>query len=346
VFFEARPARLQNALPPGERVKYLSLPSGLSNRVAQLAKSWVGDADDPLVQSRLVEQRLRRDYRYDLESPSGAAQNPMEDFLFNSRRGHCEYYATAMAILLRTLGIPTRNVTGFGAATFNRFGWFYVVRQSDAHSWVEAWVDGMGWSRFDPTPPQAPTATGELGGVGRIIGDLIEAVAQRWSRHVEAYDMQQQIRLVGQLRSQAERMRGSGRIGRWVSIRTLLLGSILVLIGFRLRRFVRMRKSGRRRADTIHAPLAPSAKLAIQLYQELEQVLTENGIPRPLGTPPLGYANLLGRMGHPLADRIAELTQLYLEARFGDRPLLPSEVADFHHQLSLLRQLSSRGRAA
>ena len=80
VFFDPKPARLQDALPPSERVKYLSLPSRLSNRVAQLAKSWVGDAIDPLVQSRLVEQRLRRDYRYDLQLPSGAAANPMEDF--------------------------------------------------------------------------------------------------------------------------------------------------------------------------------------------------------------------------------------------------------------------------
>ncbi len=346
VFFDAKPARQRNALSPSERVRYLALPPGLSNRVAQLARTWVGEENDSLIQSRLVEQRLRREYRYDLDSPSGAEPNPMEDFLFTSHRGHCEYYATAMAILLRTLGIPTRNVTGFGAATFNRFGRFYVVRQSDAHSWVEAWVDGVGWHRFDPTPPQATIAEGELGGIGRLLRDLIEAAAQRWSHHVEAYDMQQQLRLVSQLRSRAERLRFPGWIGHWVSLRTVLSSMILIFVGFRLRRFLRRRRFGHHRSDATQAPLSPPAKLAIQLYQGLEQVLTDHGIPRPSGTPPWGYASLLSRMGHPMADRILELTKLYLEARFGDRSLTPSEVTDYQHQLSLLRQLPPRNRAA
>ncbi len=346
VYFGTAQSRRGNALPPTERMKYLVLPPGLSTRVSQLAKAWTLAENDPLVQASLIERRLRQEYHYDLNSPSGAAPSPMEDFLFNSHRGHCEYYATAMAILLRTLGIPTRNVTGFGAATFNRFGQFYVVRQSDAHSWVEAWVDNLGWRRFDPTPPQANLTAGEFGGVGHLIRDLIEAAAQRWSRHVESYDMQQQLHLVGQLRSHAQRLRIPGVIGHRVTLRTALLALVLSIAGGRMLRFWRRRTAHRRGTDAAQGPLSPPAKLAIQLYQGLEQVLLEHGIPRPEGTPPWGYAKSLRRLGHPLADQVLHLTQLYLEVRFGQRTLLDAEVADFQRQLNALRQSKPRSHAA
>jgi transglutaminase-like putative cysteine protease len=346
VYFGAAPFRRGNALPPTERMKYLALPPGLSNRVSQLAKVWTGTENDPLVQSSLIERRLRQEYHYDLNSPSGAATNPMEDFLFTSHRGHCEYYATAMAILLRTLGIPTRNVTGFGAATYNRFGQFYVVRQSDAHSWVEAWVDDIGWHRFDPTPPQSNLPVSEFGGIGHLVRDLIEAAAQRWSRHVESYDMQQQLQLVGKLRARAHRVGIPGSVGHWVTLRTAIFAVVLMIAGFRLARHLRRRTARHRGTDAEQGPLSPPAKLAIQLYQGLEQVLLDHGIPRPPDTPPWGYANSLHRLGHPLAEQVMQLTQLYLEVRFGKRPLLAADVADFQRQLDALRRSTARSRAA
>ncbi len=346
VYFGALQSRRGIALPPTDRMKYLALPPGLSTRVSQLAKVWVGTENDPLIQSSLIERRLRQEYQYDLNSPSGAAPNPMEDFLFTSHRGHCEYYATAMAILLRTLGIPTRNVTGFGAATFNRFGQFYVVRQSDAHSWVEAWVDDIGWRRFDPTPPQANLTAGELGGIGHLIRDLIEAAAQRWSRHVESYDMQQQLHLVGQLRSRAHRLGIPSWVGHWVTPRNAVFAVALMIAAVRVARYLRVRAVRGKGTATAQGPLSPPAKLAVQLYQGLEQVLLEHGIPRPQSTPPWGYAKSLRRLGHPLAEQVVQLTQLYLEVRFGKRPLLAAEVAEFQRQLDALRQSKPHSRAA
>jgi transglutaminase-like putative cysteine protease len=140
------------SLSPVDELRYLTLPP-LPPRIADLAEDWVKDLESPLDQARRVEAKLRSGYRYDLDSPSGAARNPLEDFLFNSKRGHCEFYSTAMTVMLRSLGIPARNVTGFVGGTYNRFSRSYVVRQGDAHSWVEVWVDGSGWLRFDPTPP-------------------------------------------------------------------------------------------------------------------------------------------------------------------------------------------------
>src|SRR5690606_646211 len=121
---------------------------------------------------------------YDLESPSGAAKNPLDHFLFESKRGHCEFYSTAMAVMPRTLGVPTRNVTGFIGGTYNRFAETYSVRQGDAHSWVEVHIDGLGWTRFDPTPPSSSAPRSEINGVLATMRDIVEAMAQRWNRHV------------------------------------------------------------------------------------------------------------------------------------------------------------------
>src|SRR5690606_23657166 len=105
-----------------DKARYLSLPPGMTERVAALARRWAGDATQPLEIAARIEEQLRTEYRYDLESPSGSTPNPLEHFLFESKRGHCEFYSTAMAVMLRTLGVPSRNVTGFIGGTSNRFG--------------------------------------------------------------------------------------------------------------------------------------------------------------------------------------------------------------------------------
>jgi transglutaminase-like putative cysteine protease len=140
---------------PAELARYLRRPPSLSPRVEQLALDLTAGETTPLGIARVLEKRLRSDYEYDLGSASGAAQDPLDHFLFESKRGHCEFYSTAMAMMLRVRGVPSRNVTGFVGGTYNRFGEFYAVRQGDAHSWVEAYLPDRGWIRFDPTPPSS-----------------------------------------------------------------------------------------------------------------------------------------------------------------------------------------------
>jgi len=333
-------------LTPSERIRYLSWPRRLSNRVEQLAKSWVGNESDPLVQSKLIENHLRHDYKYDLESPSGSALNPLEDFLFSSRRGHCEYYATAMAIMLRALGTPSRNVTGFGAASFNRFGRFYVVRQSDAHSWVEAWFEGIGWRRFDPTPPLATTQQNELGGMSRLVRDLVEAAAQRWSRHVEAYDIHEQLRLAWKLREHTEHLRIPRWARAWGTPRNLGLAGLITLIALRLAKYWRKRRAQRVPKGPDLVLLSVPSKVAVQLYQNLEEILSELGVPRPVGSPPWGHAQSLVVTGHPRAEQILALTRFYLEARFGNRIIAASDIEMFKRELAFLRQYGASSRAA
>jgi hypothetical protein len=126
---------------------------------------------------------------------------PVEDFLFNRRRGHCEYFASSMAVMLRSVGIPARLVNGFRTGEFNDVTSQYVVRASNAHSWVEAWITGSGWMTFDPTPSD-PSEAGI--GLGTRLALLFDTAEQFWQDWVLGYDLDRQIVL-------ASRMEESGR---------------------------------------------------------------------------------------------------------------------------------------
>ena len=95
--------------------------------------------------------RFSRIYQYTLDVGGHRSDSPLDDFLFTRKTGYCEHYATAMVILLRTLGVPARLVTGYFASEWNNFGHYYAIRQQDAHAWVEVWFPRSGWITFDPT---------------------------------------------------------------------------------------------------------------------------------------------------------------------------------------------------
>ena len=313
------PYRLE--LEPGERARYLSLPA-LPPRITELARTWTGDVVEPLARARIIEARLRKGYRYDLDSPSGAAKNPLDDFLFNSKRGHCEFYSTAMTVMLRALDVPARNVTGFVGGTFNRFSRSYVVRQGDAHSWVEVWADGSGWTRFDPTPPSDAIPRSEIGGAFAVLRDFVEALGQRWSRHVVGYDLRQQLSLYGEFQRAYRRLiPTTSPLHRVIGSPRGLILTLLALagLGFGLRELWRLR---RRRGSSDEKPdIDRRANSAAELYQALERVLAIRGVARPVGTPPLAHARALSALGHPLSGEVLDLTERYLKARFGGEEL-------------------------
>lgn len=138
-------------IAPQLRQRYTRLP-GLNPRIRELAARVVGEQKDPFQMAQLIEDHLRTSYAYSLES-SIAGREPLVDFLFYTRAGHCEYFASAMAVMLRSLKVPTRVATGFYAMLPEPIGPWYVIRSSNAHSWVEVFIEGKGWMVFDPTPP-------------------------------------------------------------------------------------------------------------------------------------------------------------------------------------------------
>jgi hypothetical protein len=337
VSLTSRNERAPTALAPFDRERYLSLPN-LSPRVEELARRWTASAKTPREMADAIERRLRKDYRYDLDSPSGAAKSPLEHFLFESKRGHCEFYSTAMVVLLRTLDVPARNATGFVGGTFNRFSRSYVVRQGDAHSWVEVYLDGHGWTRFDPTPPSDAAPRSEITGVLALVRDLVEALGQRWSDHVVGYDLRQQIGLYQEARRAFSKLVPSDSVfGKLTaSPRKVLLAAFAIAgIAFGVRELLRRRKQGAPEKQAEERERR--AHLAIELYQSLERAMTAHNIARPSSTPPLTHARALAELGHPLGNEVLSLTEVYLRARFGGETMGPAEKRTYQDRVKALR---------
>jgi transglutaminase-like putative cysteine protease len=141
--------------PDEVRNRYLQLPENLDPRIPPLAGEITAHARSPIEKAAAVQAYLSR-YRYTLQLPSQRQEDPLANFLFVRKAGHCEYFASAMAVLLREAGIPTRVVTGFRGGEWNDLTGNFIIRAKDAHSWVEVYFSGLGWYGFDPTPQGGP----------------------------------------------------------------------------------------------------------------------------------------------------------------------------------------------
>lgn len=167
------------ALTPERRGRYLRLPP-MHPKIAELARQITNSWADDYARAQAVEDYLRSNYGYSLQVNIGGRE-PLVDFLFRVRAGHCEYFASAMAVLLRSVGIPTRVVTGFYSALPEPVEDWYVIRSTDAHSWVEVWIPGRGWLVFDPTPPGAPREqTSQLSQWIRRMEDKMLVMSEEW----------------------------------------------------------------------------------------------------------------------------------------------------------------------
>ena len=340
---------LADVFPPGERARYLTLPSSLPSRIADLAHTWADALPTPREKAKAIEDHLRHDFRYDVNSPSGGTPQPLDHFLFESKRGHCEFFSTAMAVLLRYEHVPTRNVTGYLGGRYNRFGQFYAVREGDAHSWVEGYIDdGLhpAWVTFDPTPAAGAQPLEETTGAWVYVRDLVEALSQRWNKYVIGYDLRTQVKLFEDISRRYERIRMSTGMNKGpldkVTRAPVLAGALLA--AFAVAYFFWKR----RRVTAPSGPKAEKEKLdrnletATMLYRGLEAALSSNGISRPASLPPLRHAEDLRARKHPLGDEVVALTNVYLEARFGGESLSETSRRDFERRVREIRAFRKR----
>ena len=322
---------------PEERDTYLQLPP-LDPRVARLAQTMTAGATTSLERARAIERHLHKDYSYTLELPKREMEHPLENFLFERRKGHCEYFATAMVALLRTLGIPSRMATGFQSGIYNPITDLWLIRASDAHAWVEAWLPNRGWTTFDPTPPD-PNPPDM--GLSTRLNLYLDAADTFWQEWVVSYDPGHQGTLADKLQQ------GAGRLGiRWFDSLSgaesawtqhlrgwlkryglpvlAMAACALLLLRFSppLIRMLRIR----RRVDQVRRGHASAADATL-LYERMLQILRRRGFQKPLWFTPTEFAASLPASA--LGARVLQFTGTYNELRFGGR----TEVAP---QLSAL----------
>lgn len=183
---------------PGEGRAAALNPQGVTPRIARLAREVMGEGN-AADRARRLEQHLTQSYEYTLDFRGRTAENPIESFLFEYKSGQCEYFASSMVLMLRSQGIPARLVTGFLGGEYNPFEGYFIVRESNAHAWVEAWIDGEGWQIFDPTPPAGRPAGGDEG-MWLLTQQAWDYVLFRWDRYVLTYGVYDQLRFFGGLR--------------------------------------------------------------------------------------------------------------------------------------------------
>lgn len=165
----------------------LKIPRPLILPLTGLAQSWIKGATTPSLKMQRLVAALMTQYRYSLSFVRPKGREPILDFLFHNKQGHCEYFASALALLARSVGVSARVVGGYMVSEYNSLGSYYIVREQNAHAWVEAWVPGKGWQTFDATPPagvashmpkQATTFAGLIDSVRMYLGKLRDRIAQ------------------------------------------------------------------------------------------------------------------------------------------------------------------------
>jgi len=316
------------------RQTYLDLPDHLDPRIPDFARQITAGTGSPYQGALKMESYLRDNFTYSLDLTQNSGADPLAQFLFKSKAGHCEYFASAMAVMLRTLGIPSREVNGFLPGEYNEIAGDYIVRASDAHSWVEAYFPGSGWLTFDPTPPSNERESGFLSRMALWI-DWLQLT---WNEWVINYDFSRQYTLarnVGQISTNwrlegRKRLRRAqdglmGGLARWQATHPmlrfvfpmLLVTSLFLLRAEWLRRsleWLSVRLTGG--SETGHGP---NPQMASRLYAELLRLLEARGFRRCDGQTPLEFAASL--FAQPaLGNVVSEFTDLYAQARFGGVP--------------------------
>jgi len=320
-------------VPERIRQRYLQVEA-LDPRIPELARRVTGSQGTALGKALILENYLKTEFGYTLDNPSGGASDPLADFLFSSRQGHCEYFATAQAVMLRTLGIPSRVVNGFRLGEYNEWNGSYIVRHSDAHSWTEAFFPGAGWVEFDPTPF---SSSGSVASLFRFADQFLDAVDVFWME-VITFDRLRQVgffvTLAGELRETGRNVREysehlaallleswkQGEPGpwlRWEFLAGFPAAGFLLWLLYRLRRRMtlvfRREVLWKRSTDPVCA-----------LYFEFLELMERKGHARRASETPREFALRMRQTSEKELPVL--LTELYYRTRFGGHPILADEV--------------------
>lgn len=296
-----------------ERVRALQLPQ-TNPRAMDLGRSWGETATTADEVLRLALAYFRSEpFYYTLTPPRLQSSDPIDEFLFGSRRGFCEHYAAAFTILMRAAGVPARVVTGYQGGEINPVGNYLVVRQRDAHAWAEVWLPEKGWTRIDPTAAVAPErierGSSELRERGPFgmrsalressLGELVyraqqswDAISVRWDAWFLAYGPELQRAALS-------------RVGlrSWLAMVAAMIGATLLILILAL--------MVRRRSSAIMDPVQIA-------YQGFRRKLARGGVDAAPSEGPAAFASRVKALRPELADDIDLITGLYVTMRYGN----------------------------
>ncbi len=338
------------------RDRYLQLPE-LSPRVTELARRVAEGATTPYEKTAAVLQHLLNGYRYSLDLETTASARPIEDFLFARKTGYCEHYATAMVVMLRSLGIPARLVTGFLATEWNDFGGYYTVRQRDAHAWVEVYYPRSGWITLDPTPASGavPSPSG-----WEALQRIGESLRLQWDRTFIRYSARDQLAVVHGLRDGSDSARDV--VGQWVTAlraaaaRTLdrvatqtrtadpVAGGFLAVLPAALLALLIVLVRTRWRSGLFSNRPAARAQQIVHLYRRMQDIAARQGIVTGPSTTPMEFVKLVGREWTEAGSTVASVTALYCRGRFSGAALSREELAGALEQVGALQHLTRAAR--
>lgn len=332
----------------GEARKYLQLPDDIDPRIADLASTATRSARTRLEKAAAIEKFLLNNYSYTLEMRAGGEQ-PVADFLFNVRAGHCEYFASAMVVMLRTQGIAARVVNGFSGGDMNDKAGLRIVRQRNAHAWVEAYFpQADAWVTFDPTPPNS--SDGATGGLMAEIGSYLEALDAIWIQYFVAFDETEQTSMssrvvdrASELSSEASslavsieslakewwsKIRGDEGLANSAATLAITVASavgaaLLAVFGWFLAKRIARRLRRKRVA----------ADAATVLYQKMELALRKVGMKRSEHQTPMEFAVASG------IPEAVKLTDRYQYHRFGGRELTKNEALEFESLIAKIKTI-------
>lgn len=282
----------------------LQLPPGLNPRALQLATSWREKSRSNIeIVRRALAYFHDQNFRYTLDpKPAGS----IDEFLFETRQGYCEHYASSFVFLMRAAGIPARVVTGYQGGEYNSVGHYYIVRQSDAHAWAEVWLEGTGWQRIDPTAAISPerverglstvqTAALPLAGKIAWLHDLRmnwDALSYQWNQWVIGYNSKRQFAYLSRFGLESLSMQA-----------TYLVAAIgLIIAAFAL---FMLRHLFKRKQDKTQAA-----------WLKICKKLARAGLPRAPHEGPADYAMRMAAARPDLAEKIREIAVLYIALRY------------------------------
>ena len=332
---------------------YLALPSELSPKIRALAREIAPESlrTDYEKAERILEYLSDSNrFTYTNELNPTAGVEPVEDFLFNLKRGHCEYFASSMVVLLREVNVPARLVNGFKVSEWNPISETYIVRQQHAHSWVEAYLRPYGWRTFDPTAASRDAATPAPMFARRIGGNIYDWVDSLWVAYVLNFDSSRQASPYGWLRKIAglsEAVTASGPLRhfgiglgssrlqptdlggplyavllgiRWIVALLLGVGLVWVIA----RGFGGWRKRERR------------APRRFKFYARMERMLRRRGFRRAGAQTPWEFSAALAGRQWPAAAEVAAITDRFCRARYGARPLTEADLREIEQALQAI----------